>query len=73
MSVVRLESINWGKLIPGGEDFAEVAELVFEEEEEGVGGRYDVGCHCLGHCHGRFGAELSGVDYDKVVGREVFL
>lgn len=60
-------------LVLGGEEFAEAAELVFEEEEEGVGGRDYVGGHCLGHCHGRLGAELTRIDYDKVVARKVFL
>lgn len=55
------------------EDSAEAAELVHGEEVDGVGGRDDVGGHGLGHGHGRLGSELAGVDYDKVVAREVAL
>lgn len=55
------------------EDSAEAAELVHSEEVDGVGRRYDVGGHGLGHSHGCLGSELAGVDYDKVVAREVAL
>lgn len=55
------------------EDSAEAAELVHGEEVDGVGRRYDVGGHGLGHGHGSLGSELARVDYDKVVAREVAL
>ena len=54
-------------------DPAEATELVFDKQEDGIGGRHDVGRHGLRHRHRRFGPELTRIDDDKIIACHIFL